>query len=356
MRQETPDFIALFRAFIGVCAVTICCLFAADLPVQSTPLQPLASSKVIVVHDPQAFAGYNPNPAAIRSMFEGGLTALTEKKDAVSAVRAFVNTNDIVGIKVFSGPGQLTGTRPSVVRALVEQLISAGVPSTNIVIWDRRMLDLRRAGYIELGEKLHVRVAGSMDEGYDTNVFYSAPFVGKLIWSDVEFGRTGEGIGRKSYVSKLLTQQLTKIIQVTPLLNHNVAGVSGNLYGLAIGSIDNYLRFENPTQMASGVPEIYALPQVGDKVALNIVDALLCQYLGEDEVLLQYATLLNELRFSTDPVALDVLSLDELEQQRRKHGAPSPKITRELYENAAVLDLGKSDAKRIEVLTVAPEK
>ena len=37
---------------------------------------------------------------------------------------------------------------------------------------------------------------------------------------------------------------MTKIINVTPLLNHNLAGVSGILYGLAIGSVDNTLRFE----------------------------------------------------------------------------------------------------------------
>jgi len=53
------------------------------------------------------------------------------------------------------------------------------------------------------------------------------------------------------------------------------------------------------------VPEIYALPVLSDRVALNIVDALICQYQGEERSLLHYTAALNQLRFSRDPVALE---------------------------------------------------
>jgi hypothetical protein len=55
-------------------------------------------------------------------------------------------------------------------------------------------------------------------------------------------GRKGEGVGRRSFVSKLLTQDITKLINVTPMLNHNSAGVTGHLYSLAFGSVDNVYR------------------------------------------------------------------------------------------------------------------
>ncbi|HTD87763.1 MAG TPA: DUF362 domain-containing protein, partial [Candidatus Binatia bacterium] len=111
---------------------------------------------------------------------------------------------------------------------------------------------------------------------------------------------------------------MTKIIQLTPLLNHNTAGVCGNLYSLAMGSVDNTARFEGETrQMATAVPEIYALEALGDKVVLSIVDALICQYQGEEQGLLHYSIALNELRLSKDPLALDILSLQELDWQRR---------------------------------------
>jgi hypothetical protein len=122
-------------------------------------------------------------------------------------------------------------------------------------------------------------------------------------------------------VTKLVSKEITKIISVSPLLNHNTAGVSGNICSLALGSIDNSLRFEGDlTKLATALPEIYALPALGDHVALNIVDALVCQYQGEQFGFLHYSVALNQLRFSTDPVALDVLSIQELEKQRSHHG------------------------------------
>jgi hypothetical protein len=61
---------------------------------------------------------------------------------------------------------------------------------------------------------------------------------------------------------------------------------------------------------------------------------------------------LNELRLSFDPVALDVLSLQELARQRKVTDAPEAKSRQELYDNAALLELGVSDAKRIEIQNI----
>ena len=151
-------------------------------------------------------------------------------------------------------------------------------------------------------------------------------------------------------MSKLLTREITKIINITPLLNHNLAGVSGNLYSLAIGSVDNIARFESDAdRLATAVPEIYALTNLSDHVVLNIVDALICQYEGGERGLLHYSATLNQLRFSRDPVALDVLSFKELDRQRQAANAPIVKTNMDLYNNAALLELGASDLKKIRV-------
>jgi hypothetical protein len=102
------------------------------------------------------------------------------------------------------------------------------------------------------------------------------------------------------------------------------------------------------------VPEIYALPSLSDRVALCITDALICQYQGEQRGLLHYSTALNELRLSRDPVALDLLSLRELERQRILSAQPIPRHNSfnsemELLENAALLELGTSDDSLIRV-------
>src|SRR5262249_44605487 len=152
----------------------------------------------------------------------------------------------------------------------------------------------------------------------------------------------------KSFVSKLVTQQITRIINITPLLNHNRAGVSGNLYGLAFGSVDNFSRFEvDPERLANAVPDIYGLTNLFDHVVLNITDALICQYEGSERSLLHYSATLNQIRLSRDAVALDVLSLQELERQRTGAKSPNIKNHLELYSNASLIELGVSDLKRI---------
>jgi hypothetical protein len=100
------------------------------------------------------------------------------------------------------------------------------------------------------------------------------------------------------------------------------------------------------------VPEIYALPSLSDHVVLNIVDALICQYEGEERSLLHYSTVLNQLRFSRDPVALDVLSIQELDAARKAVSAPPVKANSDLFGNAELLELGVSDLKRIRVYNI----
>ena len=315
---------------------------AAD-PFAKLPAEP-KSSHVVIVKDPAASVAFDPRPERVRAMMDRGMCLLTGQTNLAAAWLSLVSPQDIVGIRVDSLPGAVSGTRPAVVAAAVQGLLSAGIPSNHIVIWDKRTDDLRLAGYETLARKFNVRLAASLEEGYDTKTFYERPLLGALIWSDTEFGRTGDGVGRKSYVSKLLTQDLTKIIQITPLMNHSLAGVVGNVFGLSASSVDNFHRFESsPSQLVEAVPEIYALPAVGDRVVLNIVDALICQYQGDQSTLLQYSVPLNQLRFSRDPVALDVLSIKELECQRQAAKIASAKPPLDLYRNAAVLDLGFAD-------------
>ena len=75
---------------------------------------------------------------------------------------------------------------------------------------------------------------------------------------------------------------------------------------------------------------------------------------GSQRGLLHYSTALNELRFSRDPVVLDVLSLQELDRQRRAAGMPAAKTNLDLYRNASLLELGVSDLRKIHIETLRP--
>ena len=309
---------------------------------------PKPPARIVAVQDPRATQAFVPRRQIVRAMVQRAITNLTGKATVPEAWRSLVRTQDIVGIKVYSSPGPYSGTRPAVVAAVVEGLLAAGLPPTNIIVWDRFASDLRLAGFYDLSNRFGIRIEGSAEAGWDEKTSYPRPLLGRLVPGDLEFGKQGDDVGRRSFVAKLVSRQITKIINVTPLLNHNDAGVCGNLFSLALGSVDNTLRFESdPDALAEAIPEIYALEAVGDHVVLNITDALLCQYEGGERGLLHYSTALNELRFSTDPVALDVLSIQELDNQREAAHAPPVKAGQRLYINAGLLELGLSDPKKI---------
>jgi hypothetical protein len=342
--RRLPDPIKVLTLAAVVCSASLL----------STPCRAadpaLARSRVVTVFDSEATAAFRPHPDVVRAMVTCGLTNLTGKPTAAEAWRSLVTTQDVVGIKVLSLPGPNSGTRPAVVAGVVEGLLAAGLPPKNIVVWDKQAADLRLSGFFDLADRYGIRIAGGAQAGYDPTNYYESPIIGDLVWGDSEFEKKGIGIGRKSFVSRLVGRELTKIINVTPLLNHNIAGVSGNLYSLALGSVDNVARFETDAgRLARALPEIYAMPSLSDHVVLNIVDALLCQYEGSERSLLHYSATLNELRFSRDPVALDTLSLQDLERQRQAAGAPVPKPNPDLYANAAALELGVNDPKKIQV-------
>lgn len=286
-----------------------------------------------------------------------GSIQLTGRPSAAAAWAGLVSPKDVVGLKVYSAPGPVIGTRPAVVAAVVEGLRAAGLPGSNIVIWDKNPAHLEAAGFYALARQLGVRAASAQDEGWDDKTAYSSAFLGQLVAGDLEFQKTGDTVGRRSFLSKLLTRQLTRIILISPLLNHYSSGVAGNLYSLASGSVDNFIRFEHDTgRLAQAVPEIYALPELGDRVVLSIVDALVCQYEGEHEMRLHYAAALNQLRLSRDPVALDVLSVDELSGLRQRRGLPTTSSTNALtlYHNASLVEIGVSALERVHVERVRP--
>jgi hypothetical protein len=342
-----------------ISALAVCLLSLWLLPAQAA--EPFSSdsraprASVTVTHDPEATDAFRPNPEKVRVMVNRAITNLTHKATVPDAWRSLVATQDIIGIKVFSAPGPNSGTRAAVAAAVVEGLLAAGLPPRQIIVWDRQITDLRLAGFAELSDRYGIRIAGSAQAGWDEKTFYNpdSPILGNLVWGDLEFGRKGDGVGRKSFVSTLVSREMTKIINITPLLNHNDAGVSGNLYSLAAGSIDNLIRFESsPATLATAIPEIYSLPALSDHVVLNITDALICQYEGGERGLLHYSAILNQLRFSRDPVALDVLSIQELDRLRQNAHAPGVKPNLKLYSNAALLQLGVNDLKRIQVDTL----
>jgi hypothetical protein len=318
----------------------------------STIVATNTTARIVIAQGDNLLNAYLPDDERVEAVFNRGLLQFTHAANVSAAWHSLVTTNDVIGIKVFSTPGPLNGTRPAVVAAIARGLITAGIPPVRIIIWDKHREDLQMAGFSRLGRTLGVRVEGAADDGYDRNTFYlpDSPIIGALVWGDLEFGQTNNGTGKKSFFSTLVSQQITKIISVAPLINENDAGVCGQFFSLSLGSVDNTRRFEGDSdRLAVALPEIYALPSVSDRVVLNVTDALLGQYQGGPAGFLQYSTELDQIWLSHDPVALDVLSLKELARECQAAGNPPAPASFQIYTNANLLQLGINDPAKFHI-------
>ena len=312
-------------------------------------------ARIHAVSDPKATSAFIPDSGVVRKLMNRGLLALSGKTNTATAWKVWVKPTDVVGFKVISAPGTLTGTRPALVEALVESLIQSGHPAGQIVIWDRQARDLKTAGFQELARRLGVRCVATTDVGWDGNQFYETAVPGKLVFGDLEFGKGDRfAVGRRSHVSKLLTQEVTRIIPVTPILTHHSGGIYCHLLSLAFGSVDNMYRFEtDPSRTEESVPELCALDDLMPKVAFGVTDALVGQVRGDDKARLHDTIALNELRFGTDLVALDVISLSDVASARKAYPIEGEKPMRtDLFFNAELLELGIANTNRIELLRV----
>ncbi|MFM7555582.1 MAG: hypothetical protein ACKPAH_09850, partial [Verrucomicrobiota bacterium] len=256
---------------------------APNAPVTiSAASKDLPGARIHSVSDARATSAFIPEPSIVRALVDRGLMAVSGKTNLAAAWRVWVQPTDVVGFKVLSAPGALTGTRPAVVEALVDSLIRSGHSASKIVIWDRQARDLKASGFQTLADRLGIRCVATTDAGWDALQFYESAVQGKLVFGDLEFGKGDRfAVGRRSHVSRLLTKEVTRIIPVTPILTHHSGGIYGHLLSLAFGSVDNMYRFESdPGRTEEAVPEICALDDLMPKVAFGVTDALVGQVRG----------------------------------------------------------------------------
>jgi hypothetical protein len=344
---------------------------ALKVPRTRTSLPGPFPGRVVTVEDAKANADRKADAKVVKAMVERGITGLTGKPLKASFDLLF-EKKDIVGIKVNPVGGGIISTHLEVVDALVDWLVASGLPRKNIVIWDRFDYMLTEAGFTR-ARYPGIDIVGlqTMDEkaaegkakddsawlrpdghhvsegNFDSNVFY---------WVDVEGPKDKPYLnqhvfnGKYSFFGKLLTQRLTKIINV-PVFKNTGQGVSMATKNLGYGSICNTARLHKPLGLDVGT-EVLAFPVMRDKVVLNVMDGLLGQWDGGPGPSAAHIWEANTLFFATDPFAMDMTGHNLLAAKRRAMGGKvneHPSIT-EYLRHGERLGLGVADPARIQVV------
>jgi hypothetical protein len=312
--------------------------------------EPPPLSPVILAENPDVVQRFEVNPEAARQMVDNALLKLTSAPDIATAwTRLGITPKDVVGIKITTIGGPLCSSHHALVQAICDGLRAAGVPPSNIIIWDKMASDMARAGYEPRdGDDEHAGIAAIFPgTGYDPKVVYKNEILGTLIWGDYDFihddanndlteaarhavkdrsfggGDSGDDplesasaspqTSDLSHYASLVTQTCTKIINVPVLSDDSYVGINGCLASLALGCVDNNRRFQGePTYGDPAICQILDRDFIRHKVVVHILDALVAQYAGGPRFDPQFTRQIGAIYVSRDPVAIDSLALPRL--------------------------------------------
>lgn len=314
--------------------------------------------RVVQVHDPAALADDFPVAPVVASMFRRGVEGLTGA-DLERSFGLFFEKGDVVGIKVNPVGAGLISTRLELVDAIVDWLTAGGVPRGNIVIWDRFDIMLAEAGFtaerypgcrIEGLQTLGDAVVDGRHKSaglFDPDVYY---------WADIETPEGDEYLdqhvfnGKESYFGRLVTRDLTKIINV-PVFKNTGNGVSMATKNLGYGAICNTARLHQPL-FFDVCTEVLAFPAIRDKLVLNVNDGIRGQYDGGPMPNAAAVWPMSTIFLATDPFALDRVGHDLLVAKRKEMGIEVNEHPRysEYLNYAERLGLGIGDPAKIETV------
>ncbi len=292
--------------------------------------------KVVEVNDAAAMADDQPQADVIQKMFKTGMERLAGK-DLAACFNLLFDKKDVIGIKVNPvGPG-LISSRHELVDAIIDWLVSNGVERKNIIIWDRFDTMLADAGFTpERYPGIGIEGLQTMDEAAasgeaeddsgwldeEGNHVSAAKFDEKVYyWADVEVpedkGYHNQHVftGKASNFGKLVTQKLTKIINV-PVLKNTGNGISVATKNIGYGAICNTGRLHRPL-FFDVCTEVLAFPVIRDKMVLNIADGLRAQYDGGPMPAADFVYPYSSLFFATDPFAMDMVCHQIIVEKRK---------------------------------------
>ncbi len=324
--------------------------------------------RVIAVEHPASIVSGAYQAEPVRQMVQRGMKELTGAPTWQDAWRTMFEKGDVVGIKVSPVGGPKLSSDATVLHSILDGLNAAGVSDSNIVVFNRYREETLAAGidkWLRPGVRFEAASPAYDDKqldmgGYDANHFMEMAIV--KAGDDPNDERS-----RRSYVAKVITQRVNKIINLPVLKHHQSAGVTITLKNMSHGFVNNVNRSHmTPTANACGmfIPSVVSLPIIRQKVVLHVVDAVKASYHGGPTGRAPFIWEHKTMYFGTDPVALDKTGWKVIDAKRQQVGMASVALSKpdnashflncqvEHIEIAGMLGLGEFADERIQLKRV----
>ncbi len=149
----------------------------------------------------------------------------------------------------------------------------------------------------------------------------------------------------KSFFADIVTREITKLVNIAVLKHNEDSGVTWATKNIGLGVTTNKVRF-HIDYCARAISEILAVPCLKNKMVLHIGEAAKISTVSVAGARLAYD---NRIFFSRDPVAMDRVGLDILEEKRQDQGLESVRSISTHVAACARRGLGSDDLARIDL-------
>ena len=198
--------------------------------------------------------------------------------------------------------------------AIADRLVAVGVPPKQIWVYERFENQVRTVPYAKfLPEGVNIQAAeanrGSI-LGYDPKVYVETSFFGEE--------------DTRSNLTRLVSETLTKIVNVPVMKEHQASGVTGCLKNIAYGDFSNVARSHRSekTNTLTFIGTLAAVEPVRSRTVLSVMDGLRgVWHAGPFSENPKFRFYPKELMIGTDPVAMDHKLIDVIEAKRKAEGA-----------------------------------
>ena len=254
----------------------------------------------------------------VREMMTRGMCALTGDRTVPEAWRRFFVPTDVVGLKVNCGGHPWVVSAYEIVAEVIRQLMGVGIPPTQIYIYERFQNQMDEVNYApHVPEGVQIVAAETANRRADNRGYDPATYVEADLFGEED---------TRSNMMRLVTQRLTKIINIPNVKDHGATGATGCLKNIAYGSFSNVARthYRGKSHTLSFVGTLASVEPLRSRTVLQIMDGLRGVWHGGPFARTRrYVFYPKKIFFGTDPVAIDRLLLDIIDEKRKAEGAIS---------------------------------
>ena len=340
-------------------------LFVAIALVAASAAASGQSAATPAVKPPQALIWQARLPAFDEASYAREVEALVANFEVTSGKKLAPGAKRRVGLKIYTDSGPGMATPVPLVKAVIGSLERRGFKKEEIFLVGLNQLRLRMTGYLPSlvtgkspfsEHQIYVLESGRY---YDPVWFYDSPLPQRFdpIFAEQQtkdFDNTSsKDEDRKSFLATPLFLDADFWINLPVYTDHSMLGINGALVNATLWNASNTARFfRSPANAPAAVAEMSAIPELRETWMFTLASLERFQFIGGPFFNSLYSASEPLLWLSTDPVLMDALMRERIDQLRRRNGFEPISEEIRTLEFAETLGVGSTQIKTARIVDV----